>query len=525
MECVKHDVDVCSDQCDKSACKPMEAARIGDHCGSGDGPPACVKECEPDEVCGPDCDHSACDAAEMAVIDGHCGAAAESTNETTIVEPLDNQLDVNVAHDIHDHVEDLEDCEDADCSPKVVENCRKLWENKLKDCAEHAEEWAHMCPAPTYKDTKGVQHNCKRGCCSEVAQEINHGDGGAELPPADQMWDYMSGGKEEITREELGAGFTVEMPPIMGPYIENFTDCMMMAYDVGGDGKVTKEEFMAGYGAHFEHCVKNSAPPEVLAKMADHGDHDEWEEDPKAEFEFIAGGDDVATVEDIASAISMDAPMLEPYAIDLANCIVKEVDTDESGDVTFDEFEASLDKDPFEPCAVVIPEDVLAEMMGEHHDEDWHWCHDKDPEEEPCCKLESHEEQDACWNEKMEEREHYCDFEDPVTEPCCAATDRADQEKCLEAKGIIFNQKKRTVPKKRLLLSKYVRASFTRYLRRFTKSSKKAVSSKKAGSSKKAPVKTVAKHGGKKSIKINPNLKNKISSDPRKLRRTAHSKK
>jgi hypothetical protein len=504
--------NVCHPDCDKSDCPPAEAAMIANHCGdqAGEhhGPPSCVADCEPDPgVCHPDCDKSDCDAAEAAIVEGFCGAHANSTNQTVIVDPLDNQMDVNIAHDIHDHVEEMEDCEDADCSPTVVENCKKLWEDKLKVCKEHAEEWAHQCSAPTYNG-----HNCKRGCCSEVAQDMQDG-GGDGLPPPEDMWNYMSGGKDNITREELGAGFSVMLPPCMGPYIENFTDCMMMAYDVSGEGEVTKDEFIGGYGNHFQHCVANSVPADVLAQMANHGDHDDhWEDDPQAEFDFIAGGDDVATVEDVAAAISMDMPPLQPYAIDLAGCIVGQVDTDGSGDVSFDEFEASQDADVMEPCMQHIPEDALAEMAG---GQDEHWCTYTDPEEEPCCKLSSHEEQDACYDEKMEDA-HYCDFTGPDEEPCCAKSDRGDQEACLKSKGVILGHKKRTFQ----LLNTHVRASFKRFLRRFVGQR----SSKKAGSSKKTPVKTLAKRGGKKSIKLNPKIKNKISSDPKKLRRTAHSK-
>jgi Ca2+-binding EF-hand superfamily protein len=472
----------------------------------------------------------------MAVIDGHCAADSHDTNQTVIVDPLDNQLDVNVANDIHDRVASMEDCEDADCSPIVVENCKQLWDEKLKVCAEHAEEWAHQCSAPTYNG-----HNCKMGCCSEVAQDIQEGKGG-EMPPPDEMWKYMSGDDGNITREELAAGFTVKLPPILGPYVENFTDCMMMSYDVSGDGVVNETEFMDGYGKHFQTCLEHSVPPEVMAEMAGHGDDDY---DPEAEWEFIAGEDGKASVEDIAAAMSKDMPgILEPYALNLSQCILEQVDSDGDGEVSYDEFVESADSDPMEPCMHHIPNEVWAEMaVGQ----DEHWCNYTDPEEEDCCKLQSHEEQDACYDKKMEDA-HYCDFTGPEDEPCCAEQDRADQEACLETKGIhVLGHKKR----KTHLLNDKVRSSFRQFiLKRFIRtkrSSKKASkhaskhASKTQGrkaskdarlvrkaskdarlpSSKKTNVKTLK---GSKTIKLNPKLSNKLSSNPMKLKSTAHSK-
>jgi Ca2+-binding EF-hand superfamily protein len=514
-KCVEHcGGDVCNPDCDKSKCDAAAAAVIAGHCGEHEGPPDCVKGCE--NACNPDCDKTDCSAEDMAVIDGHCAAQSDERNETVIVDPLDNQLDVNVAKDIHDRVASMENCDDADCSPIVVENCKKLWEDKLKVCAEHAEEWAYQCPAPTYDG-----HNCKAGCCSKVAQDVQEGKGG-EMPPPDEMWEYMSGDDDTINREELAAGFTVKLPPILGPYAEKFTDCMMMAYDVSGDGKVDETEFMDGYGKYFETCLEHSVPPEVMAEMAGHGD----DFDPKAEWEFIAGKDGKASVEDLAASISRDMPPFEPYSLDLSQCIIEQVDSDGDGEVSYDEFVESGEQDPMEPCMHHIPDEVWAEMaVGQ----DEHWCTYTDPEEETCCKLKSHEEQDECYAKKMEDA-HYCDFTGPEDEPCCAKQDRADQEACLEEKGIhVLGQKKR----KTHLLNDKVRSSFRQFiLKRFirTKRSSKMASkhaSKKESkdarlpSSKKTNVKTMK---GSKTIKLNPKLSNKLSSNSMKLKPTAHSK-
>jgi hypothetical protein len=441
----------------------------------------------------------------MAVIDGHCAADSHDTNQTVIVDPLDNQLDVNVANDIHDRVASMEDCDDADCSPIVVENCKQLWDEKLKVCAEHAEEWAHQCSAPTYNG-----HNFKMGCCSEVAQDIQSGEGN-EMPNPEEMWEYMSGEDDNITREELAGGLTVMLPPVMGPYAENFTDCMMMAYDVSGDGFVDKTEFMDGCGKHFTTCLEHTVPTEVLAEMANHTDGDY---DREAEWEFIAGADGKASVEDLAAAISMDMPPFEPYAINVSQCVIKQVDTDGDGEVSFDEFVESGDSDPFEPCKHHIPDEVWAEMaVGQ----DEHWCTYTDPEEEDCCKLSSHEEQDACYAEKMEDP-HYCDFTGPDDEPCCAETSREDQNSCLEAKDIhVLGQKKR----KTHLLNNKVRSSFRRFiLQRFIRT-KRSSTKARLPSSWKKHVKTLK---GEKNIKLSPKISNKVASNPMKLKPKAHSK-
>lgn len=524
------DPGVCHPDCDTSDCDPAILAIIAQNCGAQDGPPDCVADCEPDPgTCHPDCDKTNCSADDMAVIDGHCSDQSDDTNNTVITDPLDNQLDVNVANDMHDAYDSMEDCSDADCSPIVVENCKKLWDAKLKVCAEHAEEWAYTCEAPTYNG-----HNCKRGCCSEVAQDVQDGDG-SEMPSPDEMWEYMSGDDDTITREELAGGFTVMLPPVLGPYVENFTDCMMMAYDVSGDGTVNETEFKDAFGQHFEICLQHTVPADVLQDMANHGDDDYDDYDPEEEWKFIAGDDGKASVEDIAVAISRDIPPFEPYAMELSQCLLDQVDTDGDGEVSYDEFVDSdnSDHDPMEPCMHEhIPDDVWAQMaVGQ----DEHWCDYTDPEEEDCCKLSSHEEQDECYDQKMADA-HYCDFTGPEEEPCCAETSREAQESCLEGKDIhVLGQKKR----KTHLLNNKVRSSFRRFvLKRFIRTKK---SSKKARllSSKEKHVKKVKhvkkekpvkkeKHvktlKGSKHIKLSHRLVNKLSSNPMKLKAKAHSK-
>jgi len=66
-----------------------------------------------------------------------------------------------------------EDCVPSDCDQDVVENCKILWEEKLAECEEHAEEWAGFCPAPQYTDKDGNLRDCKRGCCSEAMEELH----------------------------------------------------------------------------------------------------------------------------------------------------------------------------------------------------------------------------------------------------------------------------------------------------------------------------------------------------------------
>jgi hypothetical protein len=569
----------------------------------------------------------------MAMIDGFC---ASSDNTTVISTPHPNQVEINVAQKIKDNMAgNQEDCSDADCSPTVVENCKALWEAKFQKCIEKAEEWAYQCPAPTYDG-----HNCKHGCCSEVAQD----DCAAmEMPPMEEVWKFMSGDGDVVTRPGLEGGLVALLPPTVGDHVAAVADCMMLAYDVDGTGEIDETEFAEGYGKHLPTCLEENVPPEVLAEMTKCGD------DLQEFWDFLSSADDgdksSATVADVAAALGAEVPPLAGHAVPVAECIVGLVDSDKDGKVQFEEFETSAknEVDVMGPCMQHVPEDVLAAMGAHQGDEDGHWCDYTDPEEEPCCKKSSHEEQDACMNEKMkdghwcdwtdpeeepcckksshEEQDkcmnekmkdaHYCDHVGPDDEPCCAKQDRKEQDGCLKKKGILdekkedghwcdytdpeeepcckksshgeqdkcMNEKKKdghycdhvgpddepccakqdrkeqdgclkkkgilwqTQRKPHLRINK-VQAAFSRFmhltgrletkmvgslktqfiLKRFIRtkrSSKKASKDAKLPSSKKTNVKTLK---GSKAIKLNPKLSNKLSSNPMKLKPTAHTK-
>jgi len=408
-----------------------------------------------------------------------------------------------VAQQIKDNMDGMdEDCSNVDCSPLVVENCAKLWEDKFEVCIEKAEEWAYICPAPTYEG-----HNCGWGCCSEVAQD----DCAAmEMPPMEEVWEFMSAGTDEITRDGLEAGLVALLPPVVGDHVPALTDCMMIAYDTGGDGKIDRAEFESGYGEHLPTCMENNLPVEVLAEVTSCGEslQDMWD--------FLSGADDgdtsSVTAADMAAFIGMHEPTLAPHAMPLATCIIDFVDGIEGdakdGQIQFEEFEAAVeqDLDPFGPCLQQhVPADALAPVAANG---DEHWCTYTDPEEEPCCKLQDHDEQDKCMDEKM--AEHWCTYTDPEAEPCCKLQDHDEQDKCMEDKGIaVLRQKAR---KTHLRIRKKKAHGFARFLnfgRQKKVDSKKSpkVNSKTVGS-KKAPVKTSRKLGlkllkHKKGIKPN----------------------
>jgi hypothetical protein len=466
--CVDACDDACSPDCDKTSCSPDDAAMINGHCAGhyGGGPPDCVADCQ--APCTPDCDKSNCSVHDMAIIDDHC---SDTTNDTVITEPHPNQVEINVAQKIKDNMDGMdEDCSNVDCSPLVVENCAKLWEDKFEVCIEKAEEWAYICPAPTYEG-----HNCGWGCCSEVAQD----DCAAmEMPPMEEVWEFMSAGTDEITRDGLEAGLVALLPPVVGDHVPALTDCMMIAYDTGGDGKIDRAEFESGYGEHLPTCMENNLPVEVLAEVTSCGEslQDIWD--------FLSGADDgdtsSVTAADMAAFIGMHEPTLAPHAMPLATCIIDFVDGIEGdakdGQIQFEEFEAAAeqDLDPFGPCLQQhVPADALAPVAANG---DEHWCTYTDPEEEPCCKLQDHDEQD----------------------------------KCMEDKGIaVLRQKAR---KTHLRIRKKKAHGFARFLnfgRQKKVDSKKSpkVNSKTVGS-KKAPVKTSRKLGlkllkHKKGIKPN----------------------
>jgi Ca2+-binding EF-hand superfamily protein len=423
-----------------------------------------------------------------------------------------------------------EDCSDADCSPTVVENCKALWEAKFQKCIEKAEEWAYQCPAPTYDG-----HNCKHGCCSEVAQD----DCAAmEMPPMEEVWKFMSGDGDVVTRPGLEGGLVALLPPTVGDHVAAVADCMMLAYDVDGTGEIDETEFAEGYGKHLPTCLEENVPPEVLAEMTKCGD------DLQEFWDLLSSADDgdksSATVADVAAALGAEVPPLAGHAVPVAECIVGLVDSDKDGKVQFEEFETSVknEVDVMGPCMQHVPEDVLAAMGAHQGDEDGHWCDYTDPEEEPCCKKSSHGEQDKCMNEKKKDG-HYCDHVGPDDEPCCAKQDRKEQDGCLKKKGILWQ----TQRKPHLRINK-VQAAFSRFmhltgrletkmvgslktqfiLKRFIRtkrSSKKASKDAKLPSSKKTNVKTLK---GSKAIKLNPKLSNKLSSNPMKLKPTAHTK-
>jgi hypothetical protein len=64
---------------------------------------------------------------------------------------------------------------EKDCAPEVVDTCKQLWEDKLKECEENAEAWAGFCPAPKYTDMDGELRDCKQGCCSEAMEDLHEG--------------------------------------------------------------------------------------------------------------------------------------------------------------------------------------------------------------------------------------------------------------------------------------------------------------------------------------------------------------
>lgn len=103
-------------------------------------------------------------------------------DETVMWEPEDDQVLRTAAESIIDNIEHNEDCSDAECNNQTVEICEELWAAKLKICIEKAEEWAYICPAPTYMSCVGygadqvcTQKNCKKGCCSPAMQDVMNG--------------------------------------------------------------------------------------------------------------------------------------------------------------------------------------------------------------------------------------------------------------------------------------------------------------------------------------------------------------
>jgi hypothetical protein len=403
-------------------------------------------------------------------------------DKTVIHEPLPDetmQVEANIAEReqrVHENIVAMEHCDDTvDCTPIVVENCEKLWEEKLKVCVEKAEEWAYMCSAPKYTAYDGHQHNCAYGCCSEVGQEVQEGCG-EEMPEPEEIWEYMSGDDDEITRPELEGGLTVMLPPVFGDHVGDLTECMMEGYDVSKDGKIDETEFMDSFGKILPGCMEKHVPAELLARMAAHKNCGEEEEETlDAIFHEVSGGDGEIHPEDVAVVLSEEMPpQFAHHAMPLAECIVGLVDTGKDGAVQFEEFKVAAEQemDIMTPCMMKsIPEEELANAAA-HNNE--HWCHYTDPEEEPCCKLESHEEQDECMAEKTADA-HYCDFTGPDYEGCCAETSREEQDACLEHKhGHFLGQKKR----KPHLLNKDVPAAFARFFRSKTVKSLKKKSFK-----------------------------------------------
>merc|ERR1719313_75545 len=106
-----------------------------------------------------------------------------------------------------------EDCEANPCTRVEIEACKALWDEKKVECEEHAEEWAHMCPAPMYNG-----RDCKDGCCSEFGQQVQEG-GGDELPPPEEVWDYISGEGDTITPAELESALYAKLPPILHDHV------------------------------------------------------------------------------------------------------------------------------------------------------------------------------------------------------------------------------------------------------------------------------------------------------------------
>jgi hypothetical protein len=445
-----------------SRCSEQVLEGIKKHCAStdGGGPPECVKKCA--NPCTPECDKSDCPADVVPIIEKHCKNAGP--DQTVITEPLPDQMQVeaNIAKRIHDNLAKMETCDGkADCSDSVKQICKQLWENKMKDCIENAEKWAYHCPAPTYKDEHGVQRNCAYGCCSDVAQDVQE-DCGGSMPPAKEVWDYVSGDDDKITRAEFEGGLTVLLPAELGDYVPKLADCLMTRYDVGADGPdgvVDETEFMEGFGQHLPKCMEKIVPKELLAKMATHKDCGEEGDQLEEMFKQVSGGDDEIIPADLAAVIGMQVPQFAKHAMPIAECVVKLVDGevgDGDGAVQYNEFKAAAEKDMdiMTPCIQKhIPRDELANAAA--HSEE-HWCDYTDPEVEPCCKEQSHEDQDKC----MDEKKHYCDFTGPDVEPCCAKQSRDDQDACLgEAKASLFSHKRDPH-----LLNKGVKFAISRFL-------------------------------------------------------------
>lgn len=120
------------------------------------------------------------DAGSAAGSDaGSAAGSGDAMNETVMWEPQEDQVLRSAADSILDNLEKNENCDDAECDAKTIEICEKLWKAKLEVCVEKAEEWAYICPAPTYLscDHEGVctQRNCKKGCCSAAGQGVIDG--------------------------------------------------------------------------------------------------------------------------------------------------------------------------------------------------------------------------------------------------------------------------------------------------------------------------------------------------------------
>merc|ERR1719269_164402 len=165
-----------------------------------------------------------------------------------------------------------------------------------------------MCSSPKYTDHEGHQHNCAYGCCSEVGQEVSEGCG-EEMPEPEELWEYMSGDDDEITKPELEGGLTVMLPPVFGDYMGDLTECMMEGYDVSKDGKIDETEFMDSFGKIHP--------------------------------------------EDVAVVLSEEMPpQFAHHAMPLAECIVDLVDTGKDGAVQFEEFKVAAEQemDIMTPC-------------------------------------------------------------------------------------------------------------------------------------------------------------------------------
>lgn len=150
-------------------------------------------------------------------------------------DPLREQIQEDTA----ENIVRLEKCEDVDCAADAVTACEELWIAKLKQCEEHAEDWAGYCPAPQYTDTDGKLRNCKKGCCSEVGQAA------AFSPQSEELWkqcDVDSG--DSIDEAEFVKCLGAKANPAFEQVVKDTARCLMEKCDLDGSGGVTRNEFV-----------------------------------------------------------------------------------------------------------------------------------------------------------------------------------------------------------------------------------------------------------------------------------------